>query len=396
MGMLKKRNKGPRKIPTPTGPYSVGCTDVMTNYSPNGVFIRLFYPVKKIKINSRSPDWLPHESYLEGCAMFFKMWPPLFCKYFPKFVGDISIPAMWDAPPLRIPGQRFPVLVFSHGLGGCRTSYTTICLEMASQGYVVAAVEHRDYSACMSFYYEHQDTSKPTNEQNSKDLVKRWMLFKKVKQGKGEYTIRNQQVHQRAEECSSVLNLLNSLDSSEPVDNVMETSHLPLEYFQGLLDLDRASIAGHSFGGATVVMAMAKDKRFKVGLGLDTWMLPLREESVLLKKVEQPMLFINMEKFQTRSNLRLMKQLQTSSTKRLVVTLKGTVHLNQCDVPFLCDRTMRRLFGAHSSLDRFTAMGLTTALSQVFLGKHLGTQIDGKHEVYIHQHQNVLRKGIWV
>ncbi|GIY07931.1 1-alkyl-2-acetylglycerophosphocholine esterase [Caerostris darwini] len=53
------------------------------------------------------------------------MWPPLFCKSFPKFVGEIHTPAAWDAPPLRLPGHHFPVIIFSHGLGGCRTTYTT-------------------------------------------------------------------------------------------------------------------------------------------------------------------------------------------------------------------------------------------------------------------------------
>ena len=37
----------------------------------------------------------------------------------------------------------FPVIVFSHGLGGMRTTYSGICCDLASHGYVVAAVEHR-------------------------------------------------------------------------------------------------------------------------------------------------------------------------------------------------------------------------------------------------------------
>lgn len=37
----------------------------------------------------------------------------------------------------------FPVVVFSHGLGGMRTTYSGICCDLASHGYVVAAIEHR-------------------------------------------------------------------------------------------------------------------------------------------------------------------------------------------------------------------------------------------------------------
>ncbi|GFX94786.1 1-alkyl-2-acetylglycerophosphocholine esterase [Trichonephila clavipes] len=123
-------------------------------------------------------------------------------------------------------------------------------------------------------------------------------------------------------------------------------------------------------------------------------MVPLKEETSIFQKVNQPMLFINMEKFQTKENLRVMKQMESTEIHRIVITLKGTVHLNQCDVPFLCDKTMRKLFGAHSKLDRFTAMNLTTNLSNVFLSKHLEIPSDPKYSEYIQQHQSVLKEGI--
>lgn len=56
--------------------------------------------------------------------------------------GDVYVPALWQALLLKS-NTPYPVLVFSHGLGGNRTSNTSFCVELASQGFVVAAIEHR-------------------------------------------------------------------------------------------------------------------------------------------------------------------------------------------------------------------------------------------------------------
>jgi len=48
--------------------------------------------------------------------------------------------------PLSPDGAGLPIVVFSHGMAGMRTSYSHYCGELASRGYVVAAIEHRDGS----------------------------------------------------------------------------------------------------------------------------------------------------------------------------------------------------------------------------------------------------------
>ena len=46
--------------------------------------------------------------------------------------------------------EGYPVAVLSHGLGGNRCMYSATSISLASHGYVVANVEHRDQSASTS------------------------------------------------------------------------------------------------------------------------------------------------------------------------------------------------------------------------------------------------------
>ena len=52
------------------------------------------------------------------------------------------------------------------------------------------------------------------------------------------------------------------------------------------------AICGHSFGGATTCLALAKDSRFRVGIALDAWMFPLKDEEIG-GVCQQPLYFIN-------------------------------------------------------------------------------------------------------
>lgn len=67
---------------------------------------------------------------------------------------------------------------------------------------------------------------------------------------------------QRSSEVSQSLDLLNSLNNGEDVKNLMG-GMFDLRQFTGRLDVDSAAVIGHSFGGATTVVTLGSDSRFK-------------------------------------------------------------------------------------------------------------------------------------
>ena len=105
---------------------------------------------------------LPDTRYAVGYGDFLKLPRALVHAVMKPLLGAVEVPdAFANAPflsadveataaPKPDPRQRLPVMVFSHGLGGMRTTYSAICTELASYGWVVAAVEHSDRSACLS------------------------------------------------------------------------------------------------------------------------------------------------------------------------------------------------------------------------------------------------------
>lgn len=105
-------------------------------------------------------------------------------------VGSTTIPASVDVPLLESPPaiqskfhatlleegrveggeDGFPVIVFSHGMASSRTDYTTYCGELASRGYIVAAIEHRDGSGPGSIIMKHGTYDKPKLHFGLEDL----------------------------------------------------------------------------------------------------------------------------------------------------------------------------------------------------------------------------------
>ncbi|XP_022625301.1 platelet-activating factor acetylhydrolase isoform X1 [Seriola dumerili] len=377
-------------IPPAKGPNAVGCTDFMMDHTAQGSFFRLYYPCQETE-KAEKPDWVPCREYFNGLADFMKINRTLSERIFNYLFGSFKIPAHLDAPFKS--NVKCPLVIFSHGLGAFRTLYSAICAELASQGFIVASVEHRDQSASATFYFCEKTESEKANKNVAKtsaaahgNLVKEWMYYRSLQQGESEFPLRNNQVKQRADECILALDKLTKINSGIQVQNVLQTQ-FDWATLENSMDLCRVAVMGHSFGGATVIEALCKEVIFKCGIALDAWMFPLDDE--IFPQVKQPIFFINSEKFQWAGNISRMRKLDSAIIQRKMITIRGTVHQSFPDFTFLTGNWIGKLMKLKGEINPEIALDLSNKATLAFLQRHLGLEknfnewdplIDGQDE----------------
>ena len=118
----------PRLIERLPGPYHVGVRRVRI---PGSVACQLLYPATGTSTR-RTPYWRPEA--IEGLADYAKLPVAL-----AAHLTLASHPCNEAPPPLE---GVWPLVVFSHGLGGCEEMYSQLCSFIASHGYVIFVPEH--------------------------------------------------------------------------------------------------------------------------------------------------------------------------------------------------------------------------------------------------------------
>ncbi|XP_064506777.1 platelet-activating factor acetylhydrolase isoform X1 [Pseudopipra pipra] len=358
------------RIPEGKGPHSVGCTDLMTENAVEGSFLRLYYPACDAT-DIEEARWIPDREYYQGLSDFLNMYRIVGERLFHYYVGSVTCPAKSNAA--FKPGEKYPLLIFSHGLGAFRTIYSAICIEMASQGFIVAAVEHRDESASATYYCKRRSVSE-SREESTSNMEKEWIYYRKLKTGEEERCLRHKQVQQRAQECIKALNLILKISSGEEVTNVLH-SDFDWNSLKDSVDTSRIAVMGHSFGAATVIESLSKEIRFRCGIALDVWMLPVGDD-IYENSVQQPLLFINSEKFQWADNILKIKKLISNDTNKKMITIKGSVHQSFPDFTFVSGGIIARFFKLKGEIDPNEAIDISNHASLAFLQKHLSLKKD--------------------
>ncbi|XP_056413457.1 platelet-activating factor acetylhydrolase 2, cytoplasmic isoform X1 [Hyla sarda] len=351
------------RLPLAAGAHQVGSTDVLVGAGKEGCFFRLFYPCSSSAAQKTETPWCPDPQYLSG-LIGIRGWEGRAAQYGASFVlGNPQIPVTWNGNLL--PGtDRKPLIIFSHGLGALRTMYSSLCAELASNGFLVAAIEHRDGSACATYHYSEGDSST--------SLQEIWVPFKKVQPPMKEFYLRNYQVHQRASECIRAVRILEDIDKGRQVSNIMD-SGFSLDAFKDRIDINRIAVMGHSFGGATALLSLAKDNILRCAVVLDAWMFPL--DDTCYPHIQKPILLINTETFQTRESIEKIKRMNSEGADLKYLTVKGCVHQSQTDLAFVTGYLANKIVGPQGTLDPHHCLKIHIAYSLDFLQKHLDLAI---------------------
>jgi platelet-activating factor acetylhydrolase len=156
--------------------------------------------------------------------------------------ADILVP-----PPKS---DRWPVMMFSHGLGGTRNAYSHICGSLASHGIVVVAADHRDGSSPLSIHHT------PEEKKKAKHVEYRPIAHKPSTE---VYEARDEQLRIRLWELGMIHDALLKIDEGRQLKNVAQDQPKGknvVSMFSNLLNVHEPgaiSFAGHSFGACTMV-----------------------------------------------------------------------------------------------------------------------------------------------
>lgn len=415
-------------LPQYTGQYPVGTIDIeaplvkprvihdarlketgQQAFKLETVLFTLYYPATKARSARPKHYWVPKPLSLtgEGYARFAHInnyvTNNIFTGALGLIAGTITIPASVDVPlaTSSLPSSRYPdaekyiphtetseglpVIVFSHGMASSRTDYTHYIGELASRGFVVAAIEHRDGSSPGTIIsYRGDRPHRPVLHFGMKDVnCKLEMDMPSFKQAQLDFR------QAEIEETVRVLKLINAGHGREVFSFNSRNEGADLPNWRGKLDTTSMIVAGHSYGATGALQALSAGPHsanlpFSAAIILD----PGKQSGPLNADISVPILIVHSNSwsshrsiFQGRPHFDVVRDLAQGVNDRAArdvdasthpkmaawfMTSLGTSHPSVTDAPLLEPLLLSWTTGA--SIDVQEAVRQYVHVSEDFLG----------------------------
>ena len=326
-------------LPTPKGEYIIG-TDVFMwedtyrdewftkdKIDTRKIVVQIWYPASE-KSDSLYP-YMDHQNLrIESIANRIGK-----SKAFIKPVGGVEGNSYFKAKPID---QKFPLILFSHGLGGYKTQNSINIESLVSQGYIVVAPDHT-YDATITVYPDGSTAEFKAGLPNDISPDEFWEN-------------RIPQLNTRSEDISFIIDKLQTMKNYNIYNSI---------------EFNKIGVFGHSFGGATSIVSSWNDTRISACLNLDGWMVPIVDD-IINTGIKIPFCYIGQEKWGDVSiNYdKLDNFYKNCSSDTYILKIKGTNHFDYADMPHFSK--VGRMIASGKNVDENFAIRLSNLIVGFF------------------------------
>ncbi|KAJ8589801.1 hypothetical protein M405DRAFT_738008 [Rhizopogon salebrosus TDB-379] len=331
------------------------------------VMFTLFYPTTSQHDKSCQAVWFPRlRQTIDGFLKMAKRTPNFVYRMiaYPSTalaIWGTAFPAIENAPLMSPPSSlsKWPVIIFSHGVGCSRLMYSAFCGEMASRGYIVVAIEHRDGTGPSSRITAEGGIRRDCDWLDWTDL--HWVNLDE--QPKCDNTLRRVQLEVRQAELEHVIIALNRISKGQKVPQTRfskgDWSWTPWT----CINPSSPIMVGHSFGGS-LALAAATDSRFNFSRVIvfdpaTQRLAPWRGQICI------PLLTINSEEFLLGAEFEILQEVAATASSCHTFLLSGATHPAFSDVFLILPDYINRLVGL--AADPLRIIGLTIETVVKFL-----------------------------
>ena len=250
-----------------------------------------------------------------------------------KGLSNVKTNSYYKSP---IYNNEFPVIIFSHGLGGTKIQNSINIENLVSFGYIVISIDH-SYDALITILDDKiaNFDSDPGWNANIADFRSDPGWNTEIEEITEEefYRVRIPQINTRAKDVQFVIDQLYILKSQN-------------FYIARNCNLNKIGVFGHSFGGGTSILASHLDSRISACLNLDGWLEPIPNE-IISKGLNIPFCYIGqVQKNWTTAKFNEQKLNDfhnNNSNLSYIFEIKNSEHMDYADIPYLTRLT--RMFG---------------------------------------------------
>ena len=264
-------------MPKPDGLYEVGTQtfhfidnnrdEVFTedNNDKRELMVQIWYPAEHVN-DKKGESLFPEDKeifkkYMQAYSQKFKL--PEFALDYWKYIRSNS----YESAEILPSAQPYPLILLSHGMGTGRILHTSQAENLASHGYIVAAIDHT---------YSTMGTAFPDGKATG---------FKTEVNGDNFYDVGNSVGVTWTQDVEFVINQFEKLHSGTIQSKL-----------KGTVDLNNIGIMGHSFGGATAFNAFYLNDNVKAGINMDGTLYALENRD----HINKPFMFIKSGDFMGR------------------------------------------------------------------------------------------------